>query len=116
MRALFVAFALGCVGLLLASDANFAQDKKTDKKEKEVVLKGKIACNKCERSVGSECATIIIVKDAKKKEIIYFFDAASDKKYHSDICAAAADGTVVATVKDVDKKKVISVKKLEYAK
>jgi hypothetical protein len=115
MRTMLTLAALMCVALLATTDANFAQDKKTDKKE--VVLKGLICCTKCELSVSTECATVIQVKsDKDKKGTLYYFDAASHKKYHDDICTGAMKGTVVGIVTEVDKKKVVSVKKLEYAK
>lgn len=113
MRTLFCLLSLFAVTLLLAA-GTVAQDKKTEKKE--VVLKGLIACNKCELAKSTECETVIVVKDEKKKETIYFFDAASHAKYHDGVCAAAAKGTVTGFVTEKDKKKVISVKKLEYAK
>jgi hypothetical protein len=113
MRAFITAFALVAVGLLVAIDANHAQDKKTDKKE--VVLKGLVACNKCELSKSDKCETVLVVKDEKsKKDIVYFFDKDSHGKFHDDICSAAKKGTVTGTVKDVEKKKVISVKKVAY--
>ena len=113
MRGLFVAFAFACAGLLLATDANLAQDKKTEKKE--VVLKGLVACNKCELGKSTQCETVLVVKDEKKKkDIVYFFNKDSHAKYHDDICSAAKNGTVTGFVKDVDKKKVISVKKVTY--
>jgi Family of unknown function (DUF6370) len=115
MRTLIAAFALVCAGLLLATDANFAQDKKTDKKD--TVLKGKITCNKCDLGKSTECETVIVVKDEKaKKDITYFFDKASHGKFHDDICSTPKTGTVTGTVKDADKKKVITVKKVEYDK
>ncbi len=115
MRTMFAVAAMFCVGLLVTTDANFAQDKKDGKKT--VVLKGLICCNKCELSVGTECATVIVVKDDKsKKDVVFFFDTASDKKFHNDICASAKNGTVTGTVNQNDKKKIVSVKTLEYAK
>lgn len=113
MRKIISAAALLALAILLV-DGSLAQDKKKD--AKEVELKGKICCNKCELSTGTECATVIVVKDDKKKDVLYFFDAASHGKFHDSICASAQNGTVVATVKEVDKKKVINVKKLEFAK
>jgi len=102
-----------CVGLLLMTSANFAQDKKQEKKE--VVLKGLVACNKCELGKSTQCETVIVVTDAKsKKDIVYFFDKASHAKFHDDICAAAKKGAVTGTVKDVEKKKVVSVTKVAY--
>ena len=88
-------------------------DKKTEKKE--VVLKGLVACNKCELGKSTQCETVLVVKDEKKKkDIVYFFDKDSHAKFHDDICSAAKNGTVTGFVKDVDKKKVISVKKVTY--
>ena len=112
MRMLSAALVMVALAILFASGSNFAQDKK---EAKEVVLKGKIACNKCELAKSTECETVIVVKDAKsKKDIVYFFDKASHGKFHDDICSAAKPGTVTGTVKDVDKKKVIAVKKVTY--
>jgi hypothetical protein len=113
MRMLMTAVLAMCVGLILMTGANFAQDKKESKKE--VVLKGLVACNKCELGKSTECETVIVVKDAKSKtDIVYFFDKASHGKYHDGICAAAKNGTVTGTVKDVAKKKVVSVSKVAY--
>lgn len=113
MRTLIAAFALVCVGLLVASGTNSAGEK--DKKE--VVLKGKITCAKCDLGTATECATVIVVKDKEsKKDITYYFDAKGHGKFHDDICTAAKNGTVTGTVKDADKKKVVTVKKVEYDK
>lgn len=113
MRNLMTAAMAMCVGLLLMTSANFAQDKKQEKKE--VVLKGLVACNKCELGKSTQCETVIVVTDEKsKKDIVYFFDKASHGKFHDDICSAAKKGAVTGTVKDVEKKKVISVTKVAY--
>jgi hypothetical protein len=108
MRTLLVPCVLSFAAIVLTSVGS-AQDKK------EAVLKGLIACNKCELAKSTECETVILVKDGKK-EIVYFFDKDSHAKYHDGVCASPQQGTVIGVVKDVDKKKVISVKKLEYAK
>lgn len=113
MRTLLAIGMLVCAALVMA-DANFAQDKKGEKKE--VVLKGKITCPKCDLGTAAECATVIVVKDKDKKDVIYYFDAASNKKYHDDICSGGKEGTVTGVVKDADKKKIISVSKVEYKK
>ena len=115
MRLMFASFALVVAGLLVATETNLAQDKKTEAGGKEVVLKGKVACNKCERGESKVCETVVVLKDEKsKKDIVYFFDKASNKKYHGDICSAAKDGSVTGVVKDDGKKKVISVSKIAY--
>jgi hypothetical protein len=113
MRTILASFALVCAGLLLASGTNFAQDK--DKEKKDTVLKGKITCAKCDLGIANECQTVIVVKDEKaKKDITYYFDKAGHGKYHDDVCTAAKTGTVTGTVKDADKKKVVTVKKVAY--
>ncbi len=113
MRFMFAVFTLVVAGLLVATETNLAQDKKADKKE--VVLKGKVACNKCERNVTTDCETVIVVKDEKsKKDVVYIFDKASHTKYHDDICTAAKSGSVTGTVKDDGKTKVVSVSKVAY--
>jgi len=114
MRTLLAAFAILCAALLASSSGSFAQDKKTE--EKQTTLKGKITCNKCDLGKSSACETVIVVKNDKKMDIVYFFDAASHKKYHGDVCTDSKAGTVVGSVKEVEKKKVVNVKKLTYDK
>ena len=112
MRTFMAAIALVCAGLLVASGTN-AQDKK----DKEVVLKGKITCAKCDLGTATECATVIVVKDKEsKKDITYYFDAKGHGKHHDSICTEAKKGTVTGTVKEADKKKTITVKKVEFDK
>ena len=80
MRKAFVAFCILCLAMLVMAGAPAGE-----KKEKEVTLKGKICCPKCELMEAKVCGTVIIVtKD--KKDIKYYFDTASNKKYHSEIC------------------------------
>jgi hypothetical protein len=113
MRTVIPAFALVCAGLLVAAATNSAQEKE----KKDIVLKGKITCAKCDLGIANDCATVIVVKDKEaKKDITYYFDKKGHGKYHDDICSAAKNGTVTGTVKDDGKKKVITVKKLEYEK
>jgi hypothetical protein len=110
MRAFLAGFVTLTVALVFASGTNFAQDKK------DVVLKGKICCAKCELGVETKCMTVIVVKDDKtKKDITYYFDKDGHGKFHDDICSGAKNGTVEgAPAKDMDKKKVITVKKVTY--
>lgn len=84
-----------------------------DKKDKEVTLKGKICCAKCELSVETECMTVIVTKKDKKDVTIYF-DKPSDKKHHASICSEAKNGSVTGTVTEKDKKKVVAVKSLKF--
>jgi hypothetical protein len=109
MRPLLAVFTLAFATIVLTS-AGSAQDKK------EAVLKGLITCNKCDRGKTAECETVLVVTDDKKKETVYIFDNDSHAKYHDGVCSNPKKGTVTGVVKTVDEKKVISVKKLEYAK
>lgn len=107
MRPCIAVLALGA--LFVAAGINSAQDKK------EVTLKGKITCNKCDLGKSDACQTVIVVKE-KDKEVVYFFDTKGHKKYHGDTCTEAKNGSVTGAVKTEDKKKVITVSKVEYDK
>jgi len=82
-------------------------------KAKEVTLKGRITCPKCDLGESDKCGTLIVVKE-KDKKVHYYFDAESNKKYHKEICNEGKNGTVVGTVKVDGKKNIISVKKVEF--
>jgi hypothetical protein len=110
MRTVVAALVLGCAALVLASGANYAQDKKD---KKEVTLKGTITCNKCDLGNTKACQTVIQVKE-DKKDVIYVFDTASHKQHHGDICNTPKKGTVVGTVMDDGKKKTITVSKVTF--
>jgi len=110
MRTFFVAAAMLC-SLVLLTAGICAQDKKGD--GKEVTLKGKITCNKCDLGKSKTCETVIVVKEGKD-DVVYFFDAAAHKKNHGTICTEAKQGSVTGTVKDADKKKVITVSKVTF--
>lgn len=85
-------------------------------KGKEVTLKGKITCPKCDTGAEEKCWTIIIVTGDDKKKVQYRFDKVGHKTYHKDICTSPKDGTVVGVVSKDGDKLIITVKKLEYAK
>ncbi len=90
-----------------------AGEKKEEKKEVTVTLKGTICCAKCELAVETKCMTVIVAKK-EKKDVTYYFDPKGDKKYHEEICTAAKKGTVTGTVKTEGKKKTITVKTLKF--
>jgi hypothetical protein len=81
--------------------------------DKEVTLKGKITCGKCELKKDDSCATVIVVKKGDKKTV-YYFDEAAHKKYHKDICKKGKAGTVKGTVSKEDGKNIVTVSSLEY--
>jgi hypothetical protein len=85
-------------------------------KGKEVVLKGKICCAKCELELTKRCASVIVVKDSKGKDAIYYFDPKGNEKYHGEICSDSRPGEVTGVVSEADGKKIVTVSKLTYDK
>lgn len=83
--------------------------------KKEVTLKGKITCAKCDLDLAKACATVIVVKK-DKKDLVYWFDAKAHGKHHGAICTTPTDGTVTGTVSKDGDKMVITVKSLEFDK
>ena len=112
MRVLVSSLALLGLALIIIAGA----DAGGDKDKKEVTIKGKITCAKCELKTitgATKCETVIAVKK-DKKDVIYYFDKVAHGKYHDDICSEGKKGTVTGTVKKDGKKEVISVKELKY--
>jgi len=107
MRIIVSSLALLGLALILIAGVDAGGEKK------EVTLKGKITCAKCDLGVEKACATVIVAKK-DKKEITVYFDKESNKKYHGDICTEAKNGSVTGTLKKDGKKDVISVKELKY--
>jgi hypothetical protein len=102
LKTLFVlALVLSCVAMALAQD-------------KEITLKGKVTCAKCDLKVAGQtaCATVIVVKE-KDKDIVYYFDEDSHKKNHRLVCTESKEGTVVGKVAEKDGKKIITATKVE---
>jgi hypothetical protein len=108
-------------GLLLFGSAAFvfqgarADDEKDKKVEKkEVKLKGRITCGKCELMEDTSCATVIVVKDKNKKDITYYFDAKGHKANHAAICSDGKNGSVEGVISKQGKKNIITVKKVTF--
>lgn len=110
MRALFTSLLLLGLTAVFFTGAS-AEEKKEEKKE--VTLKGKICCAKCELNVETSCMTVIVAKK-DKKDVTYYFDPKGDKKYHDEICTGAKNGSVTGTVKTEGKKSIITVKSLKF--
>ena len=93
---------------------------------KEVKLKGKITCAKCDYDTvkaadaktekPDSCETVIVAKKKGGKEVVYYFDEASHKKYHRKICKTPMDGSLTGTVTKKDGKNILTVTKLTYKK
>jgi RecG-like helicase len=97
---------LAVVGLLVG--AGFADAKPA----KEVTLKGKITCAKCELNEGAKCANVIIVKEGGKDVVYYFIDKGAGEKYHKEICKEGKEGTVTGVVSEQGGKKMIKPSKV----
>jgi accessory colonization factor AcfC len=103
-----VLFAALSLSLALAA-RSMAQDK-------EIVLKGKITCAKCELKKEPKCATVIIVKHGDK-ELIYYFDSMAHKSIHMVICSGGGkNGSVTGTVTEQAGRKTVTVKKVSFDK
>jgi Family of unknown function (DUF6370) len=107
MRTLFAGL------LMLASLAVFFDGARAQDAKKEVTLKGKITCAKCDLSVTDDCATVIVVT-VNKKDTVYYFDPAGHKKFHSDTCTASKKGSVTGVVSEEGKKKIVTIKSVNY--
>ncbi len=77
--------------------------------KKEVTLKGKITCAKCDLAKEAKCATVIVTKE-DGKDVIYYLDAKSGKANHGKICNSPMDGSVTGTVSEKGGKKTITTK------
>jgi len=95
--------------LLVLSDASVGGEKKA----KDVTVKGKVTCAKCDLMQTDACATVIVTKK-DGKETVLFFDPASHKKNHAAVCQAPKDGSVTGTIAEKDGKKVITVKSVKF--
>ena len=81
--------------------------------KKEVTLKGKVTCAKCDLKKADSCQTVVVVKE-KGKDVVYYFSPDSHKKFHKDICRKAKEGTVKGTVSKEGDMMVIDAISVEY--
>jgi hypothetical protein len=87
--------------------------------DKDVTLKGKIMCAKCElKQKGfTKCQTVIQVPEGDKQVLYFFLDRGNQEEYHEAVCGGGKkEGTVTGTVTDKGGIKWITPKKVEYAK
>jgi hypothetical protein len=116
--ALAVCAACALVIGLSAADKDSSAKDSSASSAKEVTVKGKIVCAKCELQETKECVTAIQVKQDKKTITYYFDDEGEGAKYHGEICGGGSkDGSVtgVVTTKK-DGKMWIKPTKVEYSK
>ena len=86
--------------------------------DKEVTLKGKITCAKCELKLKgvTKCQTVIQVWEGDKGVTYFFLDRGNKETWHEEVCGGGKkDGTVTGTVSEKDGKKWIKPSKVSYA-
>lgn len=96
------------VSLLVAS-TSYAADK-------EVTLKGKGTCAKCDLGETKTCQNVVVVKEGDKSVTYYIDQNAVSKAFHKEICTDAKTISVVGTVKEEGGKKMLVASKIEAAK
>jgi hypothetical protein len=87
--------------------------------DKEVTLKGKIACAKCQLKLKgiSKCTTCIKVKEDGKEVVYLFLDKGNKEEYHEEVCGGGEkEGAVTGVVVKKDGKNWIKPKKVKYGK
>ena len=110
MRTLCLSVAFLAVAVMFLGAAQGGE-----KKDKEVTLKGRITCAKCDLGVEEKCTTVIVVK-VDKKDVTYYLDAKSGKENHKTICQAGKNGVVIGVVSTKDDKKIITATKVTFDK
>jgi hypothetical protein len=107
------------VALCLFATADAGGDK-----GKEVTIKGKMTCAKCDfdtvkaadedlKEKPKGCMTVLIAKK-KDKSVVIYFDKASNKKFHGPICREAKDAAVTGTVTKKDGKRTIAATEVKF--
>jgi hypothetical protein len=92
-----------------------ADEKKADKADKEVTLKGTLVCGKCTLKETDECSNVLQVKEGDKTVNYYIDDDGKKEKYHKGICPpdSKKDATVTGVVSEKDGKKHIKASKVD---
>ena len=96
------------VSLLVAS-TSYAADK-------EVTLKGKGTCAKCDLGESKTCQNVVVVKDGDKSVTYYLDQNDVSKAFHKQVCTEAKTISVVGTVKEEGGKKHVAASKIEAVK
>src|SRR6516162_6627636 len=110
MRSLFLTSLALLVGLTMTLNL-VAGDKK------EVTVKGKVMCAKCELKETSKCQTVVVVKEGDKEVTYYFHDKGAKESYHENVCGGGKqEATVTGVVMEKEGKKWLTPSKVVYAK
>jgi hypothetical protein len=92
---------LGVAVVFAVAAVAWAEEKKEDK---EVTLKGELACAKCVlKLVKGKCVNAITVKDGDKSVVYLLDDEGGKEKYHKPICTESKKGQVTGVVTEKPK-------------
>jgi hypothetical protein len=93
LLALAMVFALAVVASAPAAE-------KADKDDKEVTLKGELACAKCVLKIPgiTKCTNAITVKEGDKDVVYLLDDNGGKEKYHKPICTDSKKGSVKGVI------------------
>ena len=85
--------------------------------KKEVTVKGKVMCAKCELKETSKCQTVVVVKEGDKEVTYYFQDKGAKESYHENVCGGGKqEATVTGVVMEKEGKKWLTPSKVVYTK
>ena len=103
-------FALAVAALMATSIAIqcFADQEKT--------VTGDGMCAMCVLHQGTECQTVIQVKEGDKLVTYYLVNNDVSKSFHKNVCMKRAKVTATGTVKEVDGKMQLTASKIELVK
>jgi hypothetical protein len=81
----------------------------------EEKISGEAKCAKCMLKEADKCQTVIQTEKDGKKVSYYVVDNDVAKEFHKDVCKKARKVTALGTVKEVDGKQELTLKKIELA-
>ncbi|MGD0017459.1 MAG: DUF6370 family protein [Verrucomicrobiia bacterium] len=82
----------------------------------EKTITGNGMCAMCVLKQGTECQTVIQVKEGDKMVTYYLVNNDVSKNFHHNVCMKRAKVTATGTVKEVDGKMQMTATKLELVK
>jgi Family of unknown function (DUF6370) len=105
----FAAIALVAM-ICVAVSATFVR---ADDADKEVTLKGKATCAKCDLQKTEKCqAALVVTEDGK--DVVYYVKGKGAGDLHKEVCKAAKDGvSVTGVVSEKDGQKWITASKID---
>ena len=81
--------------------------------DKEVTLKGKATCAKCDLAKTEKCQAALVVSE-DGKEVVYYVKGPEAAALHKEVCKASKDGvSVTGVVSEADGQKWITASKID---